>query len=138
MDQVDSKRVLWAGPLTLLASVLAVACIRQAAVGVLHPDPRFDPLNTLQLPIFDTLLFGGMAVFAFFRMCSYDLDPIAAYRSLAWKCLLVSFVPDILLALDHLFGGGWPEAFALMAMHVAVWALCVTMLPALAKRRQPS
>jgi hypothetical protein len=55
-------------------------------------------------PIFDTVLFGGMAVFAFFRMCCYDLDPIVGYRSLAWKCLLVSFLPDVVLAIDHRFG----------------------------------
>ena len=71
----------------------------------------------------------------FFRKCSYDLNPIADYRSLAWKVLLVSFIPDVLVALRHSWGGGWPEAFALMTMHVAVWALCVWMLPALSKAR---
>jgi hypothetical protein len=45
--------------------------------------------------------------------------------------LIVSFVPDIALAVLHWFGGGWPEALALMVMHVAVWAICVTLLPAL-------
>ena len=39
------------------------------------------------------------------------------------------FFPDIVLALAHLFGSGWPEAFVLMTMHIAVWAICVTMLP---------
>ena len=34
-------------------------------------------------------------------------------------------------------GGGWPEACALMAMHVAVWTICVTLLPWLAIAKHP-
>jgi len=40
---------------------------------------------------------------------------------------------------SHGFGGGWPEALTLMSMHVAVWAICVTVLPAaVAAERQRS
>lgn len=131
---VNPGRVLWAGPLTLLASVVVVAIIRLIAVHILMPDPDFQPLNP-EPPIFDTVLFGGAAVFLFFRMSTYSLSPIAEYRSLAWKVLIVSFIPDVLVALRHSWGGGWPEAFALMTMHVSVWALCVTMLPGLSRRR---
>ena len=81
-------------------------------------------------PTFDTVLFGGCAVVTFFSMGRYSLEPIREYRSLAWKVLLVSFGPDIALATLHWFGGGWPEALALMTMHIAVWAICVTILPA--------
>jgi glycosidase len=42
----------------------------------------------------------------------------------------VKVVPDVLLAVTHGSGGGWPEGLALMSMHVAVWAICVTVLPA--------
>jgi len=40
-------------------------------------------------------------------------------------------------------GGGWPEAVFLMMMHVVVWAICVTLLPALSmssdsKRSEPA
>ena len=34
-------------------------------------------------------------------------------------------------------GGGWPEAWALMMMHVVVWAICAGLLPALATTKQP-
>jgi hypothetical protein len=61
-----------------------------------------------------------------------SLEPVRDYRALAAKVLVVSFIPDIALAVLHGFGGGWPEALALMVMHVAVWAICVTLLPALA------
>jgi hypothetical protein len=134
-ERVDSRRVFWVGPLTLLASVIAVALIRRIAVSLLHPDPDFLPLSP-ETPIVDTIFAGAAAVFVFFRMCTYNLNPIAEYRSLAWKVLAVSFLPDVAVGLRHSWGGGWPEAFALMFMHVAVWILCVTMLPGLTSARR--
>jgi hypothetical protein len=117
--------------LTIVVSVVAVLLIRTLAVTILNPDEKFIPLTKEGVPTFDTAFFGGCAVIAFFSMGRYSLEPIREYRSLAWKVLLFSFVPDIALATLHWFGGGWPEALALMTMHIAVWAICVTMLPAL-------
>lgn len=53
------------------------------------------------------------------------------YRRVAAGVLLVSFAPDVAIAIGHMHDAGWPEAFALMSMHVAVWTLCVTILPRL-------
>jgi hypothetical protein len=126
-------RLVWAAPLTILVSVTAVWIIRLAAVSILHPKEEFMPL-TPGPPVFDTVIAVGAAVIVFARIQSDSLEPAREYRSLAAKVLIVSFVPDVALALMHGFGGGWPEAFALMAMHIAVWAVCVTILPALAGR----
>jgi hypothetical protein len=135
-DRIDPARVLWAGPLVLLASVIAVMCIRIIAVYILNPEPDFQPLS-VSPPILDTVLFGAAAVYVFFRMCFSSLDdPTIRYRSLAWKVLVVSFIPDVIVALRRSWGGGWPEALALMTMHIAVWALCISMLPSLARGRK--
>jgi hypothetical protein len=123
-------RLLWAGPLTVLASVTAVCLIRLAAVSILRPREEFMPL-TPGPPIFDTVFAVVIAIVVFARIWSDSLEPLREWRSLAAKVLVISFVPDVALAVMHGFGGGWPEAFALMAMQVAVWAICVTMLPAL-------
>ena len=128
--EIRAGRLLWVGPLTVALSVVAVLLIRYLGVAVLHPGAEFAPL-TVQISTFDTVFFGACAVFAFYSICLYGLEPTREYRSLAWKALLVSFGPDIALAMMHLFGGGWPEALVLMAMHIAVWAICVTMLPIL-------
>jgi hypothetical protein len=130
-------RLRWAGPLTVLLSAAAVALIRETAVAVIHPDSRYIPLLR-PFPIFDTVVLGTAAVLVFARFCRDNANPIADYRRLAIRVLLISFVPDILLATSHAFGGGWPEALWLMIMHVAVWAICVTVLPAaiLAEPRQ--
>jgi hypothetical protein len=123
-------RLVWAGPLTIAASVAAVSLIRLAAVSILHPKEEFVPLKP-GVPVFDTVLAAGAAIIVFMRIWSDSLEPAREYRSLGAKVLMVSFVPDVALAVMHGFGGGWPEALALMAMHIAVWAICVTMLPGL-------
>jgi hypothetical protein len=116
--------------MTVALSVVAVLLIRTIGVAILKPSPRFLPL-TMDYPISDTTFLSACAVFVFFRIGTYSLEPISHYRSFAWKVLLVSFVPDIDVAMLHWFGGGWPEAFVLMTMHVAVWAIYTMMLPAL-------
>lgn len=131
MDQpkdLKLKRLFWAGPLTVLASVVAVLLIREIAVGILKPDARFQPL-TVAAAVSDTVIPVTIAIFVFVRNAQDSLDPVRDYRALAAKVLVVSFAPDVALAVLHGFGGGWPEAFALMAMHVAVWAICISMLP---------
>ena len=129
-EQLKVQRLFWAGPLTVIGSVVTVLFIRIIAVAILKPDPKFAPL-TVGPPTFDTVVAATCAVLVFLATARYSLEPVRDYRALAAKVLVVSFVPDIALAVLHGFGGGWPEAFALMVMHVAVWAICVMLLPAL-------
>ena len=133
--QVRLARLLWVGPLTIGLSVAAVLLIRVVAVALLKPGPSFQPL-TAGTPVFDTVFASTCAVLVFRAKGVYSLEPVREFRSLAWKIPVVSFVPDIGLATQHWFGGGWPEAAALMSMHIAVWAICVTILPTFAVSNQ--
>ena len=133
-------RLIWVGPLTVLASIAAVLLVRFTAVALLHPEPTFMPL-TMVPAIIDTAVLVTFAVFVFRRVVSggdlprvlmgvagrrfFTLDAIPAYRLLAVRALLVSFVPDIAVAFSP---AKWPYAFALAAMHIAAWAVCVPML----------
>ena len=128
-QELRVDRLRWAGPLTVLLSAGVVAVIREFAMTMVQPDSRYIPLLR-PFPIFDTVVLGTAAVLVFARFCRDNADPIAEYRRLAGRILLISFVPDVLLAVTHAFGGGWPEALWLMAMHVTVWAICITVLPA--------
>jgi hypothetical protein len=136
VQALELKRLLWVGPLTVLVSCLAVLLIRTAAVAILKPDPAFLPL-TVRYPIVDTVWGAGAAVLVFHSMCRDTYGAVNKYRSLAVKALAVSFLPDLWLAIQHGFGGGWPEASALATMHVAVWAICVTLLPGLVTTKRP-
>ncbi len=128
---VDSRRVLWVAPLTIVTSVIAVLAVREAAIRMIHSVPGFMPL-TIGPPIIDTILgcLGAILVFA-------SMASVRAYRRVAAVVLVLSFLPDVLLATSHEMGGGWPEAVFLMIMHVVVWAICVTLLPGLSMARCP-
>ncbi|HEX4310221.1 MAG TPA: hypothetical protein VHZ25_09355 [Acidobacteriaceae bacterium] len=128
--EFDRNQFFRAGVLTALVSVGVVQLIRIVAVAILHPSARFVPL-TLFPPTFDTAIGVAGAVFVFLQIAENAARPIRTYRKIAAGVLLVSFAPDIAIPMRHVPGAGWPEAFALMSMHVAVWAICVTMLPRL-------
>lgn len=120
-------RLLWAGPLTVLASVGAVLVVRILAVAVLRPPPSFLPL-LLPPPIIDTVALVTAAVFVFGMMATMAAHPVRTFRIIAAVVLGISFIPDVLLATRHSFGGGWPEAIALMLMHIVAWLVTVKML----------
>jgi hypothetical protein len=127
--EIEPRRFLWVAALTIFVSILAVMAVRAAAVRILHPDPAFLPL-TVEPPVMDTILGALAAIFVFIKISSHP-NPARTYRRVAAVALVVSFVPDVLLAESHKMGGGWPEAYALMIMHVVVCVICVTLLPSL-------
>ena len=133
---LQSPRVLWAAAaLTIAAAVVAVLAVRELAVRILHPDPGFTPLS-LGSPIVATIVCTMMAIYVFVGMVSYP-NPIRTWRRTSAMVVILSFAPCLLLAISHIMGGGWPEAFALMTMHVVVWAICATLLPWLAITKRP-
>jgi hypothetical protein len=122
--------MLWLAPLTIAASIAAVLAVREIAIRVVHPSPGFAPL-TPGPPVLDTVL-GCVGAIVVFAMMVYSPESVRSYRRVAAGVLVLSFIPDVLLAKSHEMGGGWTEALFLMLMHVVVWAICVTLLPGLA------
>jgi len=130
------SRVLWgAAALTIAAAVVAVLAVREVAVRMLHPGPAFTPLS-LGSPIVASVVCTAMAIYVFVGLVSYP-NPVRTWRRASAIVLILSFAPCVLLASSHIMGGGWPEACALMLMHVVVWAVCVTLLPSLAITKHP-
>lgn len=128
--EIESPRFLWVAFLTVALSLIAVLAVRAVAVRILHPSPRFEPL-AVGPPILDTIVCVIVAIFVFLKVSSYP-NCVRLWRYVATAVLVVSFLPDVLLATARSMGGGWPEACALMVMHIVVWAICVTLLPGLA------
>ena len=131
-SSVDLGALGWVGPSTVLASIGGVLLTRFVAMALLKPGPPFGPLN-LMLTVVDTAAFVSLGVWTFKRVASLALDPIGTYRIIAFKALLLSFLPDIALGMSHFPAATWPNVFALMAEHVAAWAVCVSMLTQLAR-----
>jgi hypothetical protein len=146
---MDLRRLVWVGPLTVLASIAAVVLVRAAVVTLLHPEPTFLPLAVTPA-ILDTAVFVTLGVFVFRRVLSggglpgplqaligerfFTLDGISAFRLVAFRALLISFLPDIGIAVST--PQHWEYSLALAAMHVAAWAVTVSMLTNLIKTRQ--
>jgi hypothetical protein len=128
--EIESPRFFWVAILTVVLSVAAVLCVRAIAVRILHPSPAFQPLG-LGPPIVDTVLCTVVAIFVFVTISSYP-NSIRLWRGVATAVLVLSLIPDVLLAVSHGMHGGWPEACALMIMHLVVYVICITVLPALA------
>ncbi len=131
--EIESPRFLWVAALTIAVSVMAVLGVRAGAVRILNPSPAFAPL-AFGPPIIDTILCVIVAIFVFLKISSHP-NSVRLWRFVATAVLVLSIVPDVLLAESHDMGGGWPEACALMIMHFVVWAVCVTLLPGLAFTR---
>jgi hypothetical protein len=125
--RLQLSRLLWVGPLTVAASVAVVLLVRVVAVALLHPPPEFTPLGC-DSSIVLTAVFVTSAVLVFVLVARVASNPIRTYQIVAAVVLLFSFLPDVYLARSQLPGANWPDALALMAMHVAAWAVCVTMV----------
>jgi hypothetical protein len=127
--------------LAVLSSIAAVLSVRYIGVALVRPDPPFGPL-TIVPAVLDTAVFVGFAVRVFGRVVSggdiprlllsiagwrfFTLEPIEAFRLLAFRALLVSFLPDIFVSFSP--GAKWTYGLVLAAMHVAAWAACVPIL----------
>ena len=123
---MQMSRLVWVGPLTIVASIVAVLIVRILAVVVLQPEPAYAPLGWF-FPILDTAILVTFAVLVFGAMAWALARPIRAFRITSFVVLLFSFLP-VLAIVQEPMGGGWPEALALMTMHIAAWAVTVTML----------
>lgn len=121
------------GLLTILAAVVVNLIIRTFAV-TLFGLSGFLPLTVGPTVVFTVAgVVGAVAVFAL--MARFARDPVRLFVRVAFVVLLLSFVPYLLL----LFAGSIPGTtvagvVALMAEHVATWAITVGMLTTLVRR----
>ena len=126
-SSIRISRLLWLGPLTVLASIAGVLIVRIIAVSVLRPDPIPMSLGWI-MPIFFTTVLVIAAVLVFALVARLTKNPIRTYQVIAFVVLLLSLLPDAAFARAPMPGANWPNAIALMVMHVVAWAICVTML----------
>jgi hypothetical protein len=132
-ERVALNRLVWVGPLTIVAAIVANVLIRQIATAVLQPDPMFMPLS-FPVPIVFTFIGVLGAVIVYALVARFSRRPIRLFRRIALITLLVSFIPDILMLITG-FNPGTTAAnvVVLMLMHVVAWAISVQMLTRLTR-----
>jgi hypothetical protein len=124
---VQFRRLLWVGPLAILASVIGVLIVRIIAVAVLNPNPMPISLGWVAPIMFTVVLVAG-AVLVFALVARFARNPIRTYQIIAFVVLVLSFLPDLAYAQSSMPGASWPVAIALIIMHVVAWATCVSIL----------
>jgi hypothetical protein len=121
---VDTGRLLWAGPLTVVTSLAAVHVVRQVVLRLPHIRQQSAALGRLAVTI-DTAVLCTIAVVVFGLIAAFHDDGIRRFRWIAFGALLVSFLP--LVAAPDV--GNLPTVLGVAAMHVAAYIPCVTLLP---------
>ncbi|HEX5690472.1 MAG TPA: DUF6069 family protein [Roseiflexaceae bacterium] len=131
--RVDFSRLWWAGPLAIVAAVVVNIIIQQIAAAVLQPDPQFMPLTIGVVSTFTVIgVLGAVLVYALIGR--FSQRPIMLFRRVALIALVVSLIPDILMAFTGFIPGTTvPNVIVLMIMHVAAWAVAVGVLTRFAR-----
>ena len=132
-ERVSSRRLLWVGPLAIVASVIANQIVRLIAVSLFDISPEFMPLQ-VGPPLMFTIMgvLGAVIVYAIIGRISRR--PIRLFRVIALVVLALSFIPDIGLLTTGMIPGTTPVAVASLAtMHIVAGAITIWMLTTLAR-----
>jgi len=130
-----SGRFWWVGMGTLLAAVVMNTLIVLTARTLFTVAPTFVPLQFASvIPATVVAVTGALIIFA--QIYRRAARPTRLFRRIAVGVLLLSIIPDLLLPLIGLYPGTTlPEVGALLLMHLATAALCVSMAPRLIDAR---
>src|SRR3954447_14875693 len=94
-DGISFRRLAWVAPLTVVAALLVNACIR----ALVQTDPSLTRMPQLGTPMMTLTLVGAVvAVLIFVLFALFVPRPIFWYRVLGVAALLVSWIPDLMLA----------------------------------------
>lgn len=130
--EVNLHRLFWVGPATVASAVVAVLTVQRISLATLGPIPRFSgALLKSNEPAIVTGILVSAAVLAFAVVGNTSTSPVRTFKRLALIVLLVSFIPNVAMAVS---GAGWSPMIVLMTMHVLAWAVTVTMLTRLSVR----
>ncbi len=125
---IQLRRLLWVGPLTVVAAVVAVQIVRFIILALLPQASNAMQLSVLGISVVFTAVLVIGAVLVFALVARFAANPIKLYQRIALIVLVISLIPDALWARSSMPGASWPNSIALMVLHVVAWAVTVWML----------
>lgn len=132
-ERVSLSRLLWVGPLTIAAAVVANVAFVAAAVPLFGVAPDFPALAKEAVAAF-TAVGVLLAVVVFALVARFAQRPISLYRRIAIVALVLSFIPDVaLLVVPGPVPVGVREVLLLMTTHVIAAALAIWLLTSLSR-----
>ena len=131
--RISFRRLLWVGPLAVLASVIANVLVSITAVALVGISPEFEPLHLRPVIGFTAVgVLGAVIVFAL--VARFSRRPVRLFRRIALVVLLLSFMPDLSLLNASPYAGTTVQSvIALMLMHVVAWLISVSLLTTLTR-----
>ncbi|MEW6734393.1 MAG: DUF6069 family protein [Acidobacteriota bacterium] len=132
-ERIIMSRLLWVGPLTVSAAVVANLIVRFIALSLLDIPLRFSPLAHPGPVITLTTVGVTGSVIVFAIVSKFAKHPIRLFRIIAIVVLLISFLPD--LAMLTIPGISVLAVVVLMLMHVVAAAISVGLLINLLRKR---
>jgi len=127
-SSIQPRRLLWVGPLTVVAAVVAVQIVRFIILAVLPQASNAMQLSVVGISVVFTAVLVIGAVLVFALVARFATQPLALYQWIALIVLVLSFIPDAFLARSSMPGASWPNSIALMVLHVIAWGVTVWML----------
>src|SRR6185437_7495114 len=92
LPAVETARIAWAGPLTVMTSIAAVHIVRQVVMRLPHVRSGSVAFGVIAVTA-DTALLRTIAVIIFGLLSAFHDDAVRRFRWIAFGALLVSFLP---------------------------------------------
>ena len=130
-ERVAVGRLLWAGPLIVVAAIAANVLFALIAVRLFGISPDFLALTPGAIATFT--LFGVVgAVVVFAVVARFARRPFSLFRKIALVVLIVSLIPDLAMLFVPDMAGP-VEVILLMITHVIAAGIVVWMLERLVR-----
>lgn len=122
------RRLRWVGLLAMTTSAVVNLSIRAIALALFHLSPRFAPMGIGPVLFWSVLLaFGATVVFGV--ISRFARRPVRLFLIVAVCIFLLSFVPDLLLAISNRFAGTNANTVGtLWSMHIVEAIITIGML----------
>jgi hypothetical protein len=129
-DRFEPRRLVLAGVVTVVASVIATVAIRALSVAVIAVPAAFAPLH-LSSVVSLTIIGAGAAAASCLVFNQLFKRPVSSFLHIAPVVLALSFIPDFAIWAGHSNGASASTVIPLLVMHVAVGLICMSVLPLL-------
>lgn len=135
-EHIALRKLIWVGPLTIVATAIANLIIRTIAVSIFGVSATFQYLQASYV-IGSTIVFLLVALLAFVLVNRFAQRPIQFYRKLTFVVLCISFLSPV-MALVGLFpapGMTLSIFWTMIVMHTVSAIIVVGLLTTLTREQ---
>lgn len=126
-QKLPFSRVLMAGGVAIVGSVIANLIVYWIGGMIVQPNPDFQPLASPMGTIIFTIFFLVIATVVYAVINAFTRNPVRVWGIVAWVALILSLIPDFMLLINpSAMPMGTPTLGAvlvLIVMHFVAFAI---------------